>query len=171
MYQFNGWDPAEWKECLTVNTIVTAVMGLIPASSDKVEFEGQQMKQCWIKYRENKKIPQFYRFPTNLQYIFDNKWYLEFNEVKSEIKIISDISFLLKFTSHLPVLVEGFSVTSLWLVVSSLSGLRVSNTIAMTSQSFFFDLPPTYRTFRHQTKFTVEALPTFLYHSTICLCM
>jgi hypothetical protein len=161
MYQFNGWNLAEWKECLTVNTIVTTVMGLIPASSDKVEFEGQQMKQCWIKYRENKKIPQFYRFPTNLQYIFDNKWYLEFNEVKSEIKIIS----------HLPVLVEGFSVTSLWFVVSSLSGLRVSNTIAMTSQSFFFDLPPTYRTFRHQTKFTVEALPTFLYHSTTCLCM
>ncbi len=26
------------------------VMGSIPASSDTVESEGRQMKQCWIKY-------------------------------------------------------------------------------------------------------------------------
>ncbi len=43
------WDLAEWLERLTVVT----VLGSIPASSDTVESERQQMKQCWIKYIKN----------------------------------------------------------------------------------------------------------------------
>jgi hypothetical protein len=35
------------------NSRVATVLGLIPASSDKVESEGRQMKQCWIKYWKN----------------------------------------------------------------------------------------------------------------------
>jgi hypothetical protein len=38
-------------------------MGSIPASSDTVESEGWQMKQCWIKYLEKEKeIPKKYPF-------------------------------------------------------------------------------------------------------------
>ncbi len=33
------------------------VLGSIPASSDTVESEGRQMKQCWIQYIKNQKIP------------------------------------------------------------------------------------------------------------------
>ncbi len=38
---------------------VAAVLGSIQASSDTVESEGRQMKQCWIQYIEKypKKIP------------------------------------------------------------------------------------------------------------------
>ncbi len=44
------WDLAEWLERLAVNAEV-ATVGAIPASSDTVESEGRQMKQCWIKYK------------------------------------------------------------------------------------------------------------------------
>ncbi len=37
----------EWLEPLTVNAEVAAVLGSIPASSDTVEYEGRQMKQCF----------------------------------------------------------------------------------------------------------------------------
>ncbi len=37
---------AEWLERQTANTIVATVLGSIPASSDTVESEGRQMKQC-----------------------------------------------------------------------------------------------------------------------------
>ncbi len=37
---------AEWLERLTVNAVVATVLGSIPASSDTVESEGRQMKQC-----------------------------------------------------------------------------------------------------------------------------
>ncbi len=37
---------AEWLEPLTANAEVATVPGLIPASSDTVEYEGRQMKQC-----------------------------------------------------------------------------------------------------------------------------
>jgi hypothetical protein len=40
---------AEWLERLTVNAKVATVLGPISASSDTVESEGRQMKQCWIK--------------------------------------------------------------------------------------------------------------------------
>ncbi len=53
LYDFNidinGWDLAEWVERLAVNAEVTTVLGSIPASSDAVESEGRQMKQCWIE--------------------------------------------------------------------------------------------------------------------------
>ncbi len=35
-----------WLELLTANAIVATVLGPFPASSDTVEFEGRQMKQC-----------------------------------------------------------------------------------------------------------------------------
>ncbi len=48
---FHGrWDLPEWLERLTVNALVATVLGSIAASSDTVESEGRQMKQCWIQY-------------------------------------------------------------------------------------------------------------------------
>jgi hypothetical protein len=44
-----GWDLAKWLERLTANAVVATVLGSIPASSDTVESEAQQMKQCWKK--------------------------------------------------------------------------------------------------------------------------
>ncbi len=41
------WDLAEWLERLTANAKVATVLSSIPASSDTVESEGRQMKQCW----------------------------------------------------------------------------------------------------------------------------
>jgi hypothetical protein len=35
-----------WLECLTANAEIETVLGSIPASSDKVDSEGRQMKQC-----------------------------------------------------------------------------------------------------------------------------
>ncbi len=54
-----GWHLAEWLERLAVNAKVAIVLGFIPASSDTVESERQQMKQCWITYikRKNPKNP------------------------------------------------------------------------------------------------------------------
>jgi hypothetical protein len=37
---------AEWLERLTANAVVATVLGSIPASSDTMESEGRQMKQC-----------------------------------------------------------------------------------------------------------------------------
>ncbi len=42
VYINSGWDLAEWVERPTANAEV--------AVSDRVESEGRQMKQCWIKY-------------------------------------------------------------------------------------------------------------------------
>ncbi len=42
------WDLAEWLENLTANTVIATVLGSFLASSDTVESEGRQMKQCWI---------------------------------------------------------------------------------------------------------------------------
>jgi hypothetical protein len=36
----------QWLERLTANAEVASVLGSIPASSDAVETEGRQMKQC-----------------------------------------------------------------------------------------------------------------------------
>ncbi len=49
----SGWDLAEKLERLTANAKVATVLGSIAASSDTVESEGRQMKQCWIKYITN----------------------------------------------------------------------------------------------------------------------
>ncbi len=49
----DGWDLAEWLERLAVNAKVATVQGSIPASSDSVESEGREMKQCWITYINN----------------------------------------------------------------------------------------------------------------------
>ncbi len=58
--QVCGWDLAKWLECLTSNAKVATVLGPIPASSDTVESDGRQMKQCFIKYIKNKeKINDF----------------------------------------------------------------------------------------------------------------
>ncbi len=48
-----------WLEHLTANAEVAPVLCSIPASSDAVESEGRQMKQCCIKYilKKNQKIP------------------------------------------------------------------------------------------------------------------
>jgi hypothetical protein len=51
------WDLAELLERLAVNTKAATVLGSIPASSDTVESEGRQMKQCWITYIK-RKIPK-----------------------------------------------------------------------------------------------------------------
>ncbi len=50
------WDLAEWLERLTAYAEVATVLVSIPASSDTVESEGWQMKQCWIQYIEKKGI-------------------------------------------------------------------------------------------------------------------
>ncbi len=51
---------AEWLERLTANAVVTTVLGSIPASSDTVESEGRQMKQCWISYiKKEKNLKKF----------------------------------------------------------------------------------------------------------------
>ncbi len=50
-------DLAEWLERLTANAEVATVLCSIPASSDTMESEGRQMKQCWIKYRKKNKNP------------------------------------------------------------------------------------------------------------------
>ncbi len=39
-------DLAEWLKRLTANAVVATVLVSIPASSDTVESEGRQMKQC-----------------------------------------------------------------------------------------------------------------------------
>ncbi len=39
-------DLAEWLERLAVNAKVATDLGSITASSDTVEYEGRQMKQC-----------------------------------------------------------------------------------------------------------------------------
>ncbi len=50
----HGWDLAEWLERLAVNAIGATVLGSILASYDTVEYEGRQMKQCWITYIKRK---------------------------------------------------------------------------------------------------------------------
>jgi hypothetical protein len=46
-FLYGGWDLAE---CLTANAeVATVLQGSILASSDTVESEGRQMKQCWIQ--------------------------------------------------------------------------------------------------------------------------
>ncbi len=49
-----GWDLAEWLERPAANAKFATVLGSIPASSDTVESEGRQMKQCWRKYIQRK---------------------------------------------------------------------------------------------------------------------
>jgi len=44
--QVGGRDLDKWLELLAVNANVATVLGSIPVSSDKVESEGRQMKQC-----------------------------------------------------------------------------------------------------------------------------
>ncbi len=53
-----GWDLAKCIESMTANAEVATILRSISASSDTVESEGQEMKQCWIQYIEkNLKIP------------------------------------------------------------------------------------------------------------------
>ncbi len=44
-------------ERLTANAEVATVLDSFLASSDTVESEGRQMKQCWIQYIKNQKNP------------------------------------------------------------------------------------------------------------------
>jgi len=54
-----GWDLAQCLDLLYVTAKVAAFLGSIPTSSDRVESEGRQMKQCLKKYTKNpRKIPQ-----------------------------------------------------------------------------------------------------------------
>ncbi len=46
----SGWDLVKWLERLAVYDKVGTVPGSIPGTSDTVESEGRQMKQCWITY-------------------------------------------------------------------------------------------------------------------------
>ncbi len=50
------------RACLTANVKVTTVLGTIPASSDTVKSEVQQMKQCWKEYIKNLKNPPVYKY-------------------------------------------------------------------------------------------------------------
>ncbi len=43
-------DLAEWLVRLTANAKVVTSLGLVRASSDTVESERRQKKQCWIKH-------------------------------------------------------------------------------------------------------------------------
>ncbi len=59
------WDLAVWLERLAVNAIAATVLGSIQASSDTVESEGRQMKQCWLTSkikRKNQKNSPFLIF-------------------------------------------------------------------------------------------------------------
>ncbi len=47
--KYSGRDPVDRLVRLTVNDKVATALGSIPASSDTVESEGRQMKQCWKK--------------------------------------------------------------------------------------------------------------------------
>jgi hypothetical protein len=47
IYRYLKLNLAEWLERLTANAVVAIVLGSIPASSDTVESEGRQMKQCY----------------------------------------------------------------------------------------------------------------------------
>ncbi len=38
------------RQRMKANAEVATVLGSIPSSSDTVESEGRQMKQCWIRY-------------------------------------------------------------------------------------------------------------------------
>jgi hypothetical protein len=85
-----GWDLAKWLQRLTVNAKVATVLDSIPASSDTVESDGRQMKQCWIKYivRKNRKVPplknnwfffvsmQFFRFISLISVRFRFRFFL-----------------------------------------------------------------------------------------------
>ncbi len=60
---------AEWFQRLPDNAKVATtvtVLSSIPASSVTVESEGQQMKQCWIKYYKNQTNPP-------LEYFFQRR--------------------------------------------------------------------------------------------------
>ncbi len=46
-------------QSMTANAKVAKVLGSIPASSDTVESEGRQMKQCWKQYTKRQKIPLY----------------------------------------------------------------------------------------------------------------
>ncbi len=52
-----GWDLAACLKRLTANAVVAIVLGSIPASSDTMESEGRQMKQCWVSYIKIQKNP------------------------------------------------------------------------------------------------------------------
>ncbi len=45
-------------QSMTANAKVATVLGSIPASSDTVESEGRQMKQCWKQYIVHLEIPE-----------------------------------------------------------------------------------------------------------------
>jgi hypothetical protein len=57
LVMLGGWDLAKRLERRAVNVKVATVLGSIPASSDTMESERRQMKQCWITYikRKNQK--------------------------------------------------------------------------------------------------------------------
>ncbi len=48
--KFSEWDLAEWLERLKTYAELSTVLGSISASTDTVESEGREMKQCRIKY-------------------------------------------------------------------------------------------------------------------------
>ncbi len=50
-----GWDLSERLDRLAVHAKVATFLDSISASTDTVESEGQQMKQCWITYIKKKK--------------------------------------------------------------------------------------------------------------------
>ncbi len=80
-----GWDLAEWLERLTANAVVATVLDSISASSDTVESEGRQMKQCWISYI--KKIPK--KFPC-----IKNSYHVYFCALKQcNLKILQKITW------------------------------------------------------------------------------
>ncbi len=58
----SGWYLAGRLERLAAYAEVATVLGSIPASSDTVEFEVGQMRQCWIQYIEEEKIPLFFYY-------------------------------------------------------------------------------------------------------------
>ncbi len=70
---------------LTANAVVATVLGSVQASSDTVESEGRQMKQCWISYikRKRKKSPfkNNYQLGKKILYVHHKleNMYLPFN--------------------------------------------------------------------------------------------
>jgi len=63
---------------LTATAKVATVLGSIPASSDSVESEGRQMKQCWINYIKNPKNPPV-SIIKNKKLLIKKKKYLAWN--------------------------------------------------------------------------------------------
>ncbi len=65
-----------------INAKVTTVLGSFPASSDPVETDGRQLKQCWTKYFEKIHVFTFLAIMVRV-----HPWWKYEKEIKVEVVI------------------------------------------------------------------------------------